>query len=304
MMPAPPASRCRSRMRWSRGRTCRSRPGCSPGRPRSSSSSPSSRCRSAGASRASRRRAGGRSAPRLSRVLLSIPVQVALRRARRLPALADGLRGAARDRGAGPQLRADLRLRHRLARLSRCSACFFGDVFRSFNPWRAIGRVTGRVQRDQSGSGPPTPATRSGSAAGRRRSAWSPSSGSRSSTGQSGGVSVGLSPHTTAVAALVYTAYTLAMMALFGTEKWCRRGEVFSVYFGMFSQLAPLEAREGSLGRRRPFSGAARWATVPGSLAVVIASIGDDELRRRPGGGAQGRDREHLRLAGRRRGSG
>jgi hypothetical protein len=45
------------------------------------------------------------------------------------------------------------------------------------------------------------------------------------------------------------------------------------VYFEMFSRLAPLEVREGRLGRRRPFSSATSWATVPGSLAVVIASI-------------------------------
>jgi hypothetical protein len=41
----------------------------------------------------------------------------------------------------------------------------------------------------------------------------------------------------------------------------------------MFSQLAPLEVRDGRLGGRRPFSGATRWATVPGSVALVIASI-------------------------------
>ncbi len=44
--------------------------------------------------------------------------------------------------------------------------------------------------------------------------------------GPGGGVSVGLSPEVTATAALVYTAYTLAMMTLFGTEKWVERGRV------------------------------------------------------------------------------
>ena len=64
------------------------------------------------------------------------------------------------------------------------------------------------------------------------------------------------------------------MMAVFGVEEWCERGEVFSVYFGMFSRLGIFggrgrPARRGA-GRspRRP-----RWATVPGSAAVVIASI-------------------------------
>ncbi len=72
---------------------------------------------------------------------------------------------------------------------------------------------------------------------------------------------------------MLYSGYTLAMMALFGVRTWCERGEVFSVYFGMFGRLGCFEAREGRLGRRRPFSAAATWATIPGSVAVVVASI-------------------------------
>jgi hypothetical protein len=41
----------------------------------------------------------------------------------------------------------------------------------------------------------------------------------------------------------------------------------------MFSQLGYFAVRDGRLGRRRPFSAAAHWATVPGSAAVVVASI-------------------------------
>jgi hypothetical protein len=91
--------------------------------------------------------------------------------------------------------------------------------------------------------------------------------------GSSGGVAVGLDPNAAAVAACVYSGYTLAMMALFGVEEWCERGEVFSVYFGMFSQLGYFGVSDGRIGRRRPLSAATRWATLPGSVAVVIASI-------------------------------
>jgi hypothetical protein len=63
------------------------------------------------------------------------------------------------------------------------------------------------------------------------------------------------------------------MMALFGVEEWCERGEVFSVYFGMFSQLGAFAVEDGRLGRRRPLAAAGTWATLPGSAAVVIASI-------------------------------
>ena len=91
--------------------------------------------------------------------------------------------------------------------------------------------------------------------------------------GSTGGVAVGLDPAVAGTAALLYSGYTMAMMALFGVEVWCERGEVFSVYFGMFSRLAPIGIHNGRLGWRRPLAAATKWATLPGSAAVVIASI-------------------------------
>ena len=149
----------------------------------------------------------------------------------------------------------------------------FGDMFRAFNPWRAIGRAAGAGFRALARQEPahlayPERLGRWPAAAGVVAFVWL-----EVIYGPGGGVSVGLSPEVTATAALVYTAYTLAMMALFGTEKWAERGEFFSVYFGMFSQLAALEARDGRLGVRRPLEAAGRWVLVPGSVGVVIASI-------------------------------
>jgi hypothetical protein len=92
--------------------------------------------------------------------------------------------------------------------------------------------------------------------------------------GQSGFATAGLTPRTLAIAVLVYTTVALVAMALYGVESWLDRGETFSVYFGMFSRLAPLEVREGRLGVRRPLSGTTRWAVVPGSVAVVLVAIG------------------------------
>ncbi|MGD9734251.1 MAG: fenitrothion hydrolase [Solirubrobacterales bacterium] len=149
-----------------------------------------------------------------------------------------------------------------------------GDVFRAFNPWRAVGRLFGGALTKLAGQRPihlayPEALGRWPAAVGLVAFVWL-----EIVYGVSGGIAVGLSPHPAAVAALFYSAYTLAMMAVFGTEKWCSRGEIFSVYFGMFAQLGIFEAREGRIGRRRPFSAAGKWATVPGSLAVVAASIG------------------------------
>ncbi|MGZ8665755.1 MAG: fenitrothion hydrolase [Solirubrobacterales bacterium] len=151
---------------------------------------------------------------------------------------------------------------------------FLGDVFRPFNPWRAAGRMAGWAFRGIAGQGAahrryPQRLGRWPAAIGLVAVVWL-----EIVYGSSGGVAVGLSPHAAAEAAIAYSLYTFAMMALFGTEEWCRKGEVFSVYFGMFSQLGAFEARDGRLGVRRPLAASTSWATVPGSAAVVIASIG------------------------------
>ena len=149
----------------------------------------------------------------------------------------------------------------------------FGDVFRPFNPWRAVGRAVGggfaliAGQRSAHLRYP------------ERLGRWPAAIGLLAVVwleviyGTSGGVAVGLSPHSAGVAILVYSFYTLVMMALFGVEEWCETGEIFSVYFGMFSQLGGFGVKDGRLGRRLPLSASTRWATLPGSAAVVIASI-------------------------------
>jgi hypothetical protein len=63
-------------------------------------------------------------------------------------------------------------------------------------------------------------------------------------------------------------------MALFGIETWLDRGEGFSVFYGMFSRLAAPEVRDGRLGLRRLLSGTTHWATVSGSIGMVIIAIG------------------------------
>jgi hypothetical protein len=152
-------------------------------------------------------------------------------------------------------------------------SALLGDVFRPFNPWRAIGRAAGSGFEAIAGQRAahfdfPERLGRWPAAIGLLAVVWL-----EVVYGGSGGVAVGLQPEAVGVAALVYSCYTLAMMALFGVEEWCRRGEVFSVYFGMFSQLGCFGVRDGRLGRRRPLSAATHWATIPGSAAVVIASI-------------------------------
>jgi hypothetical protein len=152
-------------------------------------------------------------------------------------------------------------------------SALLGDVFRPFNPWRAVGRAAGAGFEAIAGQRAvhlayPRWLGRWPAAIGLLAVVWL-----EVVYGTSGGVAIGLDPETAATAALVYSAYTLAMMTLFGTEEWCERGEIFSVYFGMFSQLGCFGVEGGRLGYRRPLSAATRWATLPGSAALVIASI-------------------------------
>jgi hypothetical protein len=147
-----------------------------------------------------------------------------------------------------------------------------GDVYRAFNPWRAIGRAVAAALDATLGPRASPPLSYP-----RRLGRWPAAAGLvvfvwiELISGVNG---PGVTPHVTAIAALIYTAYNFCGMALFGIEPWISNAETFSVYLGMFSELSPLEVRDRRLGVRRPLSGAAAWATVPGSIAVVVAALG------------------------------
>ena len=210
---------------------------------------------------------------RFSRALLSLPAQVLCGAIGVFLLGVLDLRRAAGDGSSRPQFRPHLPLRHRLARLPTVQRRLRRRLPAvQSHGGRSAARLAVRLPRSP-GSAPHTCTIPS--ALGR----WPAAIGLLAVVwlevvyGTSGGVAVGLSPHAAAIAALVYSAYTLAMMALFGVEKWCRTGEVFSVYFGMFSQLGAFGVKDGRLGRRLPLAASTHWATVPGSAAVVIASI-------------------------------
>ncbi len=147
----------------------------------------------------------------------------------------------------------------------------FGDVFRAFNPWRAIGRLAGGGFRLVAGQSAPPPLSYP-----QRLGHWPAVAGLLAFGWLEliyGVGSVGLDPEVVAVATLIYTTITFVCMALFGVETWIEQGETFSVYFRMFSRLSVLEVRDGRLGRRRFLSGTTDWGAVPGSLGLILVSI-------------------------------
>jgi hypothetical protein len=145
----------------------------------------------------------------------------------------------------------------------------FGDVFRAFNPWRAIGRVTGFVTRRLTSR--MQPPFRYPGWLGR----WPATAGLLGFAWLELAYSKGDDPSTLAVAVLVYTTITLIAMACFGTEAWISRGEAFSVYFNLFSRISPLTVRDGRLGLRRPLSGMSTLEPLSGTVALLIVMIGN-----------------------------
>jgi len=145
----------------------------------------------------------------------------------------------------------------------------FGDVFRAFNPWRAIGRAVARVARTASGGELPAPLAYPG-----RLGRGPAAAGLFGFAVIELVVAEGDSPRTLAIAVLVYSALTFVGMALYGVERWLDRGEAFSVYYNLFSRLSAFETRDGEVGLRKPLSGLPRLERLPGTVALLVVVIG------------------------------
>jgi hypothetical protein len=128
-----------------------------------------------------------------------------------------------------------------------------GEVFRAFSPWRAIANAVSGVFRLVARQDAPSPIAypawlgRWPAAAGLFGFLWF-------ELIYSAGGTEGLSTSELSVAVLVYSLITFVGMGIFGIDAWIRRAETFSVYFGMFASLSPVEVRDGRLGFRRPLS--------------------------------------------------
>jgi hypothetical protein len=156
----------------------------------------------------------------------------------------------------------------------------FGDVFKAFNPWRAIGRAVGWVANRVAGGDLPAPLTYP-----ERLGHWPAAAGIFAFAVMELVASNGDRPENLAVATLVYSALTFVAMALYGVERWIERGEAFSVYFNLFSRLSPIETRDAVVGVRRPLSGLAALKPLPGTvplLAVMIGSVTFDGASEAP----------------------
>jgi hypothetical protein len=160
------------------------------------------------------------------------------------------------------------------------ASVLLGDVFKAFNPWRAIGRGVAWVARGASRGELPAPL-----AYPRWLGRWPAAAGIFAFAALELVASNGDKPENLAIATLIYSALTFIAMALYGVETWIERGEAFSVYFNLFSRLSPIETRDGVVGYRRPLSGLPALEQLPGTvplLAVMIGSVTFDGAAEAP----------------------
>jgi hypothetical protein len=146
----------------------------------------------------------------------------------------------------------------------------FGDVFRAFNPWRAVARLVAWVARIAARTDFPAPFRYP-----ERLGRWPAAVGLAIFVClELQIISGGTNPRTVAIAALFYSGVTFLGMSLYGIDVWLERAEAFSVYFNLFSRISPFERRGRDIGLRRPLSGLPALDPLPGTVGVLAVMIG------------------------------
>jgi hypothetical protein len=139
------------------------------------------------------------------------------------------------------------------------ASAIFGDVFRAFSPWRALGRLLPAEGLR------PYP---------EKLGRWPAAIGLLVFTWIELASGWGEDPALLVTAALGYTVLTLIAQVVWGVETWTRHGETFAVYFNLFSRISPFETRDRVVGVRPPLSGLPHLDPVPGTIALLSVMIG------------------------------
>jgi hypothetical protein len=145
----------------------------------------------------------------------------------------------------------------------------FGDVFRAFNPWRALGRAVSWIARTAARAPMPAPLAYPA-----RLGHWPAAVGIFGFAVLELVVSNGDQPQKVAIAVLAYSVVQFVGMALYGVDEWCDRGEAFGVYFGLFARMSPWGRRDGVVGLRMPLAGLANFRPLAGTVALLAVMIG------------------------------
>jgi hypothetical protein len=147
------------------------------------------------------------------------------------------------------------------------ASLLFGNVWRLFSPWRAVGRFAGWIlSRGEVPEALPYP----------------PKLGRWPAAFVVFGFAVcelcwatAQEPGPLAIIMLVYFIAMVIGMSLYGVEPWVTNADGFGVFFGLISMLAPVGRYEdGRLFLRAPGTGAIKLKPVTGTIAVLVVSIG------------------------------
>lgn len=149
------------------------------------------------------------------------------------------------------------------------ASALFGDVFKAFNPWRAIARAAAGVAAKVSRNELPAAMTYP-PALGR----WPAVAGILAFAWVELVYSGRTDPSHLAVLMLAYGAVQLVGMSLYGIETWNHKGDAFGVYFGLFARISWLRWERGAVYRRAPLSGLAGLDPTPGTVALLCTMIG------------------------------
>ena len=144
------------------------------------------------------------------------------------------------------------------------ASVLFGDVFRAFNPWRALARAAARVMPARSEPMPyPAWLGRWPAVIGLLGFAWLELVYTNKDV-----------PQTLAILSVAYAIVQLVGMSLYGIETWSTRGDAFGVYFGLLARLAPLRWAAGRVYGRPPFVGTTGLEALPGTVPLLAVMIG------------------------------
>jgi hypothetical protein len=143
----------------------------------------------------------------------------------------------------------------------------FGDVFRAFNPWLAIGRATGWLVKRLGAGAEPIPYPK-------RLGRWPATFGILAFAWVELAYTNKADPSTLSIMILAYAATQIVGMSVYGTDAWSRYGDAFGVYFALFARLSPLRWNRGELLVRPPLGGAPSLDSVPGTVPLLCTMIG------------------------------
>jgi hypothetical protein len=149
------------------------------------------------------------------------------------------------------------------------ASAIFGDVFRPFNPWLAVGRFSGWVLRRVAREAVPEPLPYP-----ERLGRWPAVIGIFGFAWLELVYTNKDDPSKLAILALFYAVVQLVAMSLYGADPWSQRGDAFGVYFNLFSRLSPLRWKDRRLYLEPPLAGVTPLTPVAGTVALLCVMIG------------------------------